>query len=182
MIDDWFVLGFDIRQAGEAPASSTSMDPSVLRRPNELEFLASSGRPPWGPFGLIKDPGFLFTSDISNLDCSARYLCFICAPGTWNALCARYSASIFSGGHLEEYPDVACWAFRGFDAVDLNGLISGIDGCGAIAATCSSKLNRNRLFDELSDVRDFAESRSIAVPEHAPFLAIGVFDGGSIHL
>ena len=71
--------------------------------------------------------------------------------------------------------------------MDLDGLISGLKGCGYIEPIRSqlrdyfgSSLNELGLFDNLLAASQFAEVRALEIRAHAPFVVTGLFVRGAL--
>ncbi|MGA3197587.1 MAG: hypothetical protein ABSD39_21525, partial [Terriglobales bacterium] len=73
------------------------------------------------------------------------------------------------------------WRFLGFDAVELNGLTSGLKGIGYKEPSLSElrkrfggALNEVGLFSDEATAAEFAKVRGLEIPAHAPFDVVGV--------
>lgn len=73
------------------------------------------------------------------------------------------------------------WRFLGFDIAELNGLCSGLKGCGYEEPSWSqlrerfgAALNEVGLFRDATIASQFAELRGLEIPSHAPFEVIGI--------
>lgn len=74
------------------------------------------------------------------------------------------------------------WFFLGFDTLDLQGLISGLNGCGYVSQeklylqeAYGSDINQYDLFSSLERASSFAFYRSLRIPIHAPFVPVGIW-------
>ncbi len=97
------------------------------------------------------------------------------------ALVERFGTGYFDDQPSEEALLSKGWQFRGFDVVDLDGLISGLKGCGYAESTrpqlrshFGASLNDLGLFDDWSAASEFAEVRGLEIREHAPFIVVGI--------
>lgn len=97
------------------------------------------------------------------------------------ALIKRYGLGYFENQTDEEALLSLGWRFMGFDVVDLDGLISGLKGCGYVEPAWSqlrnyfaNSLNEVGLFNDLSVASQFAEVRGLQIRDHAPFVVAGV--------
>jgi len=104
---------------------------------------------------------------------------------TWDtnvlALIARFGSGYFEYQAAEEELLSSGWQHLGFDAVDLDGLISGLKGCGYIEPNWSrlrerfgSSLNEIGLFNTFESASRFAEVRGLEIRAHAPFVPVGI--------
>jgi hypothetical protein len=82
----------------------------------------------------------------------------------------------------EDELKISGWDFVGFDILDLNGLISGLSGCGykpsskhELQAIFADALNDVGLFDSSLSALRFANVRALQIPQHAPFTIVGIW-------
>jgi hypothetical protein len=97
------------------------------------------------------------------------------------ALVERYGPGYFDDAVEEDKLTSNGWQFMGFDVVDLDGLISGLKGCGYTEPTWSQLrahfggyLNELGLFTEWTIAARFAEVRGLQIRQHAPFAVVGI--------
>ena len=90
-----------------------------------------------------------------------------------------FSSFLAAKSEAQSYP--GSWQFRGFDVVDLDGLISGLKGCGYVEPAWSqlrnyfaASLNEIGLFSDLSVASQFTEVRGLQIRDHAPFVVVSV--------
>jgi hypothetical protein len=164
--------------------SPISADPGVWLRTEGIESLAEGKLPEfYNPFYLTKNADLL-------LDVCRRQ--GIPTSGLWPVCVTIYEANVialikrYGPGYFENQTDEEAllslgWRFMGFDVVDLDGLISGLKGCGYVEPAWSqlrnyfaNSLNEIGLFNDLSVASQFAEVRGLQIPDHAPFVVAGV--------
>ena len=108
-----------------------------------------------------------------------------CSESNVVALAARFGPEFFDNLPTEEELLSSGWRFVGFDVIDLDGLISGLKGCGYVEPTWSllrnifgGELNQVGLFNEYSAASHFAEVRGLQIRAHAPFVVAGLLTKG----
>lgn len=198
MIKKRISLGFDLREhvkelrdSGKSEVflnpdilSAISADPGVWPISREVGSL-------WN--GLLPDflnPLYLAT----NLDClvsayknqgfttsQLRPLCVTSDPTVLISLNKRFGFGYFEDLLTEEALVDLGWQFRGFDVVDLDGLISGLKGCdyrepmwSQLRSNYENLLNSDGLFDDSESAYRFAEVRGLEITQHAPFVVVGI--------
>jgi hypothetical protein len=115
---------------------------------------------------------------------SLSNLCPICVtsdPTIKIGLDKRFGAGYFENQPAEQELLSQGWAFRGFDVVDLDGMISGLKGCdynepiwSQLRKYYSEQLNDEGLFFDANVASHFAEVRGLEIRQHAPFVVVGV--------
>jgi hypothetical protein len=191
-------LGFDVRTSVDLCStpidqrldvelsSPISADPGVWIQPKEVENLmqgALSEADFRNPLYLARSIELLRDA-AGKRDLSANTLSSVCITSCESnliALAARFGSSYFDNQPREEQLLSFGWALLGFDIVDLNGMISGLKGCGFAEPTRSqlhhrfaNGLNRLGLFTDPQVASQFAEVRGLQIREHAPFVVVGV--------
>jgi hypothetical protein len=108
-------------------------------------------------------------------------LCLTADPSTLIGLNSRYGVGYFGNPMRECDLLHQGWSLRGFDVVDLNGLISGLKGCGYREPTWSElrqafgqDINRDGLFNDAESAFLFAQARGLEIRAHAPFVVVGL--------
>jgi hypothetical protein len=199
------VLGFDLRsdpgQDSHHPLrddqrltphlqSPISADPAVWRSPPGAEQL-------WGgvlqdfsnPLNLAKDLDLLERkySQRSTSTTGSWPICITAHRTIADVLVKRYGRGYFESFVDESELTSKGWRHLGFDVIDLNGLISGLKGCGYTGPLWSqlrnefyASLNEIGLFTDLSIASRFAEVRGLEIPEHAPFVTVGLLTRGGL--
>ena len=108
-------------------------------------------------------------------------LCITSDPTISISLNKRFGPGYFE--HQIDESDLlsAGWQFRGFDVVDLDGLISGLKDCDYSEPTWSQlrryygeHLNDEGLFFDAHVASRFAEVRGLEIRQHAPFVVVGI--------
>ena len=161
-----------------------SADPSVWPQSAEVASLWNELRSEFtNPLHLARSLDLLRESS-SKLGVAASAL----VPVSLTTLQTNIIALIkrFGTGFFEDQPDEETlvslgWQLRGFDVVDLQGLISGLKGCGyagpsraLLHSHFAASLNDMGLFNEWSSASMFAEFRGLEIREHAPFIVVGL--------
>lgn len=108
-------------------------------------------------------------------------ICLTISDAMVQALSKKGWANHFSGTPKMEDLMTWGWRFLGFDVAELNGLCSGLKGCGYSEPTWSqlrarfgASLNEVGLFRDSTVASEFGQLRGMAIPEHAPFEVIGI--------
>lgn len=108
-------------------------------------------------------------------------VCFTASEPAFVVLRERFGSQCFDDLPGEDELLSRGWQRFGFDTVDLDGLISGLKGCGYLEPTWSqlrscfgSALNEFGLFEDWSSASEFAEVRGLQIRSHAPFVVSGV--------
>lgn len=112
-------------------------------------------------------------------------VCLTSSEANVVALAERYGPGYFEDQLGEGELLSRGWQPMGFDVVDLNGLISGLKGCGYKEPAWSQlrkyfrhALNEVGLFRDCLAASQFAEVRGLQIHEHAPFVVVGVLVKG----
>ncbi len=192
-------LGFDVRVSpslqGDNPLqrsqrldperlSPVSADPSVWLEAEGIQSLSEGALPDfYNPLRLSKSVDLLFDA-CKNRGISITDLWPICVTGyepNLLALAGRYGPGYFDNQVDEAELLSRGWRLMGIDVLDLDGLISGLKGCGYVEpmwsqlrARFAGSLNEIGLFTEPSAASQFAEVRGLEIREHAPFTVVGV--------
>jgi hypothetical protein len=199
MTMDRISLGFDLRVnpgvdqpngLGDArfldPLNSSriSADPSVWLASDRATDLWGTNLPHFlNPLRLAGDTNRLLDAyNREGIDTSELYpLCITSAPGIAVSLRQRFGAGYFDHKLGEEELVSAGWHFRGFDVVDLDGLISGLKGCdyrepawSQLRTIYAEHLNEDGLFFHALTASQFAEVRGLEIRQHAPFVVVGL--------
>jgi hypothetical protein len=161
-----------------------SADAGVWLRTEEIECLSE------GKLSEFYNPFYLANSLDVLLDVCRRQ--GFSTSGLWPVCVTIYKANVialikrYGPGYFENQLDEGAlssqgWRLMGFDIVDLDGLISGLKGCGYSEPAWSqlreyfnAALNGLGLFADLSGASQFAEVRGLQIREHAPFVVVGV--------
>jgi len=116
----------------------------------------------------------LATSDLLSL-------CVTVDPNILFSLSQRFGPELFLKRYREDELICSNWRLRGFDVVDLDGLISGLKGCGyrepfwsRLRSSFGDKLNDDGLFFDVLNAYQFAEARGLEIRQHAPFVVVGL--------
>jgi hypothetical protein len=189
--------GFDLR----VPAESLPEDPSLtdqwLVPLNRSRISADAGVWPTPeeisdfyrgdlsayPLGLLNDPdrllGALHEHGIATVGFTS--VCLTISGETAAALSEDHWADHFAVALREEDLLLRGWRFLGFDVAELNGLCSGLKGCGykeplwsQLRARFGGALNDVGLFSDATIASQFAGIRGLEIPSHAPFEVVGV--------
>jgi hypothetical protein len=180
--------GEDPRQAGQylVPGNRNpiSADTRVWPVPEDVDrLIQDSTQDFWNPLGLA-----------SNLDallraCSSRGIQvaslfpvgLTVSQEALDTLVRRVGPGYFDNAPSEDDLLSTGWRFVGFDAVELNGLTSGLKGIGykepswsQLRAQFGGALNEVGLFNDEVTTARFAEARGAEIPSHAPFDVVGV--------
>jgi hypothetical protein len=139
---------------------------------------------PWG-YPLGSPNNFCdFLSDLQKRGVATvnfTPVCFVISEMTVAALCNEGWAY-----HFAEAPrmdDLLTWGWRflGFDISELNGLCSGLKGCGyeepswsQLRTRFGTALNDVGLFGDATIASQFAKLRGLEIPSHAPFEVVGI--------
>lgn len=159
-------------------------DPSVWQRAESLDrLIRTSPSGIWNPLTLGNsleamleacDDGGVATSEMVRVALTSSVSNAV-------ALVERYGPGWFENLPTEEALVGDGWCLKGFDVIDLRGLISGLNGCGYSAGSVRKLrkifgrfLNKMGLFDLYSRAAQFGETRGLQIPEHAPFVVVGV--------
>lgn len=164
--------------------SPVSADPSVWLAAEEIAPFSLGGLPDFrNPLHLSK------SIDLLVDDCKRRGIpltglwpvCVTSYETNLLALVRRYGPGYFENQASEEELQSQGWRFMGLDVLDLDGLISGLKGCGYVEPMWSQlrnrfadSLNEVGLFTEASIASTFAEVRGLEIRKHAPFVVVGV--------
>jgi hypothetical protein len=164
--------------------SPVSADSGVWPTTDEIESLSQGSLPDFSnPLHLAKNIDLLI-DDCKEKQISVTGLWPICITGYETNLLylvRRYGPGYFENRIEEEELQSQGWQLRGFDVVDLDGLISGLKGCGygepmwsQLRSHFGDSLNEMGLFTAPSVASQFAEVRGLEIREHAPFIVVGV--------
>jgi hypothetical protein len=192
-------LGFDLRMKPElqrgdlppkdqrlvpGPHNPISADPAIWLWPEGVDLFRDGILPDFAnPLHLAKSIGLLLaayeTAGISEAGLSR--VCVTTSEANVVALVERFGPGHFEDQPTEEALLVGGWQLRGFDVVDLAGLISGLKGCGYSEPSWSelrdlfgNAVNEVGLFGDCSSAARFAEVRGLQIRAHAPFVVVGI--------
>jgi hypothetical protein len=192
-------LGFDLRlnpqlqketslhrdqQLIPSKQSPISADPAVWLRTDEVESLSGGSLPDfYNPLYLAKSVDVLL--NVCRLQCLSTIglwpVCLTIYEASTVALVKRYGTGYFENQSGEENLLSQGWRSMGFDVVDLDGMISGLKGCGYAEPTLSQlrlrfgdALNERGLFSDVTAAFHFAEVRGLQIRDHSPFVVVGV--------
>lgn len=192
-------LGFDLRIDPKTISENTSSDHSFLdpRRRSPISadpgvwpmYVAAAER--WG--GLLPDflnplylaaslDGLVTAYKDQKYPLSDLYpVCITGDPAITISLNRKFGPGYFEDQIAEADLISAGWEFRGFDVVDLNGLISGLKDCDYSEPSWSQlrkyygeHLNNEGLFSDAAVASRFAEVRGLEIRQHAPFVVVGI--------
>ena len=193
-------LGFDLRvdpnfhrevssQIGQrlVPEISDpiSADPNVWPQPPGVASLWQGALPEFSnPLNLARSLALLRdASDERAVSVTAATpVCLTSFQTNIVALVERFGTGYFDDQTDEKELLSQGWQFMGFDVVDLDGLISGLKGCGYAESSRSqlrshfgASLNNLGLFTQWEVAARFAEVRGLQMRKHSPFVVVGVF-------
>jgi hypothetical protein len=163
--------------------SPISADANVWGTTEEIESLTGQILPDHtNPLHLKESADLLDACAKQGIATSGLWpVCFTALESTLMALRERFGPEYFDNLPKEESLLSRGWQFLGFDIVDLDGLISGLKGCGYVEPTWSqlrdyfgNALNKVGLFTDCSVASESAEVRGLQIREHAPFVVVGV--------
>ncbi len=161
-----------------------SADTSVWLMPGVLDnLLLDSTQEFWNPLGLAKSIQLLLDAcrerGIQHEDLSP--VCLTINGASMGSLIKRCGPGYFYNAPSEDDLLSTGWRFLGFDAVELNGLTSGLKGIGYKEPSLSElrkrfggALNEVGLFSDEATAAEFAKVRGLEIPAHAPFDVVGV--------
>jgi hypothetical protein len=168
--------------------SPISADPAVWLSPPGAEQLWQGLLQDFSnPLNLAKDLDLLETTYSQRLISTADLwpICITAHRTIADVLAKRYGPDYFECFVEESELKSKGWRHLGFDVVDLDGLISGLKGCGYTEPLWSqlrnefqASLNEVGLFTDMFIAFRFAEVRGLEIPEHAPFTTVGVLTRG----
>lgn len=194
-------LGFDLRVEALLPKELThehrfadqflvnreimiSGDPAVWQRTVEIDKLLNES------VGNLSNPLTLIQSlEAINEACrqgafsidGMQLVALTTSEANVVALYEHYGSGWFDGSQTEAQLLSEGWMFRGFDVLDLRGLISGLNGCGyrpeaksMLRTYFDEALNEVGLFRTYDWASQFAEVRGLEIYSHAPFIPTGV--------
>jgi len=164
-------------------ASPVSADPGVWVQGKEIELLNGEILPDYAnPLYLAKHLDVLL-DECRKRNISTNELVPVCitsAESNLIALASKFGPGYLDSSLTEDGLLSVGWRLAGFDVVDLNGLISGLKGCGYVEPTWSQlrgvfggALNEIGLFGDWEAACHFAEVRGLRIREHAPFIVAG---------
>ena len=178
------------RFSDDAPDIWISADPAVFLRHEDVdkiiqEYSSANVISLWNPLGLANQLPALVD------ECHARGistdgfvpLALTCRKVNFVSLVKRYAPGWLDSLPTEEELVSDGWRLLGFDVLDMiyGGLISGLSECGytdsvrdAYRQWFGTELNKFGLFKSFSVAQCFAEVRGMEIPEHAPFVVVGV--------
>ncbi len=162
--------------------SLISADASVWIRTAEVsDFLASDPVSyPLGLWGNLDD--LVVALHAQGIETATLTpLCLTISEATAMRFYDRYGTDYFKNAPNDEQLSSRGWSHLGFDTVELNGLISGLKGCGytepswsQLRAQFGSALNEVGLFSDEVTASKFADARGREISSHAPFDVVGV--------
>ncbi len=135
------------------------------------------------PLGLRRDPEELFDAlhERGIATVGLTPVCLTIGEQTATVLSEGHWADHFACALREEDLVARGWRFLGFDVAELNGLCSGLKGCGykepfrsQLRARFGGVLNDVGLFSDATIASQFAEVRGLEIPDHAPFEVVGI--------
>ncbi len=178
----------DPRQAGQylVPGNRNpiSADTRVWLVPDDVDSLIQDAKQEfWTPLGLARSLDLLLHAcrerEIGYADLSP--VCLTITDTSLEALIRRCGPGYFENTPCEDDLLSNGWRFLGFDAVELNGLTSGLKGIGYKEPSWSElrmqfggALNEVGLFSDEATAAEFAKVRGVEIPSHAPFDVVGV--------
>lgn len=167
-----------------ALTSPVSADPSVWFEGGDVEAVLDGVVPDYGnPLGLAKriDPLLDECHKRAIATSGLVPVCITSAESNLIALAARFGRGYFDSPLAEDELLSGGWTLAGLDVVDLDGLVSGLKGCGYVEPTWSELrgsfggvLNEIGLFSDCETASRFAEVRGLQIRAHAPFIVVGV--------
>lgn len=180
--------GEDPRQADQylVPGNRNpiSADTRVWLVPDDVDSLIQDATQEfWNPLGLASDLDALLRAcgGRSIQVASLSPVCLTVSQKALDALVTRVGPGYFDNAPSEDDLLATGWRFLGFDAVELNGLTSGLKGIGykepswsELRTQFGGALNEVGLFNDEATTARFAEARGAEIPSHAPFDVVGV--------
>ena len=164
--------------------SPVSADPSFWSERMEIGRIMGGVLPDYANALYLAKRIDLLLDDYRNRRISVSGLVPVCITSLESnliGLVGRFGSSYFDNPPEEEELLSDGWSLLGFDVVDLNGLISGLKGCGYTEPTWSQlrglfggTLNQFGLFGDCQIASQFAEVRGLQIREHAPFVVVGI--------
>lgn len=184
MINDKYILGFDIRAIGKI--DKTGLLESLIRQDvnavisadplvfpvvsHELERrLQSDAEPKENIVGLLSDLPTCCL--IEDNECK---IAVTTNKEIYEKLMDKFGVPLTTGS-LSKETDLILdgWVMLGYDVIDINGLISGLSNCGAASQELKKEfaqhINKYSLFRDFSPALKFANKRSSEIPAHSPF-------------
>jgi hypothetical protein len=165
-------------------------DPGVWVEASEVDHLMDGVLPNFSnPLRLAKSFDLLVeTCRKARISTSGLWpTCITSSEAGLIALTERFGPDYFDDQLGEEWLIAHGWCFIGFDIVDLRILVSGLKGCGYVEPIRSKlrnyfgrDLNEIGLFEDRLKASEFAEIRGTQIPEHAPFVVVGIFKKPSL--
>lgn len=161
-----------------------SADTSVWLVPDDVDALIQDATQEfWTPLGLATSLEQLIhackESKIRFEDLSP--VCLTITEVSLEALIKRFGPGYFENTPCEDDLLSSGWRFLGFDAVELNGLTSGLKGIvykepswSELRRQFGGALNDVGLFSDEATAAQFAEARGFEIPSHAPFEVVGL--------
>jgi len=170
------------------------MDPTVWERPAEIEsrFIEivdeSLGSRPFrgvllgNPLYLINNEDTIDEILKAHSSVEAHRVAFTLEAGVLRGLAKQHTPTYYSGPYIRPIQIDEGWSQLGYDVISILGVL-----CSLSIATFSnlldenekmvvkSSLNANRLFTDYESARWFADLMSVAVPEHAPAVVVGIW-------
>ena len=202
MATDFISIGFDLRVEASASTvwpdqmldprnqSAICADSNVWQTPPEIE--SSMG-------GVLSDsmnPLYLYKSlaslrsvcaGLTTFDKRWLFVSITAHPAVVSCLTHRFGPGYFDEYQKEAHLQLTGWRHMGFDVVDLDGMVSGLKGCGYKEPALSDlrtyfldSLNQSGLFCSASDAAMFAQARGLQVRDHSPFIVVGVLTHDSV--
>jgi hypothetical protein len=183
--DLWVVPPYAESQCLVSRTPQLSADPNIWPyAPGVAELLQDNIGSLSNPLGLAIDFDLLLENcKACRIDTNRTTgVALTCFEANLIALNDQYGTGWFNSTQTESELINCGWSLAGFDTLDLRGLISGLSGCGyksttkhELKAYFSKKINKTGLFSTNSWAEKFANVRGLQIPQHAPFIPVGVW-------
>ena len=118
--------------------------------------------------------------ELTNFDQRGKFIAISAHPAAVSYLVQRFGPGYFEHQRETDLRS-AGWQHLGFDVVDLDGVISGLKGCGYkepavedLRSHFLGSLNQHGLFGSPLDAAMFAQVRGLQIRDHSPFVVVGV--------
>lgn len=188
------IIGFDYRFSYEKSIKRLdyytfqnlkvlSGDPNVWERPREVyDLLDQDPEYVINPLTLATNFEFLKKKMPSNVAEYSMPMAISLSSKAISCVIEKYGSFWFSDLMSEDDLLSQGWDFMGFDVLDINGLYSGINGCGYKEDTRELlKRNFSKYFNDFSLISlyqkavEFSDISNREIPAHAPFYSVGIF-------
>lgn len=203
MYTDEICIGFDCRinerRQSARPALSSkqilsrqlyplSGDPLVWPRPDGAEIIADAGTGN-NPLGLAQSAELVnqMSQRLETISGEVpQIIALTCAAVCVDVIEEKFGPGWFNKELTSGMLHRNGWVLLGFDVLDMQGLISGVSGCGYSEAAREmmlkrfhKALNSRGLFASHRLASEFATARGLQIRAHAPFVPVSIYRKGS---